>query len=142
MKTFFQLRESLQEANDKHNFTAAQHRAAASYHSKMIAAHFSAGHQHHYDEDEPVNHHTKAADAHYDAYSFHKSAAQHLVGVKGEGPNNIKHAHKYSKKANRLSANPKGTDIKVSDHYNGGKKYGTKGEGRPKSHPYGEKIPD
>ena len=145
MKTFFQLRESLQEAKDKHNFTSAQHKAAADYHHKMMGAHESAGHEHRMDEDEPVNHHTKAYDAHYDAHSFHRNAAAHKAGDKDHGPANVQHAHKASKKANRISANPKGTDVKVSDHYNGGKKYDMTSyfpaRGKPKSHPYGEKIP-
>lgn len=142
MKTFFQLRESLQEAKDKHNFTSAQHKAAADYHSKMAAAHHSANFAHRWDEDEESKHHVKAQTAHADASGFHKSAAAHKAGDKDESSRSVELAHKYSKKADRISANRKGTDIKVSDHWNTNKgtDYGSKG--KPKSHPYGGKIPD
>ena len=136
------VRESLEEAKDKHNFTSAQHKAAADYHSKMAMAHHSAGTAHRMKHDEANNHHVKAQTAHADAYSFHNSAAAHKAGDKDESSRSVELAHKYSKKANRMSANRKGTDIKVSDHWNTNKGKDHGSEGKPKSHPYGEKVPD
>jgi len=99
MKTFFQLRESLQEAKDKHNFTLDDHKKALAYHRKMRDAHMHAD-----DHDPGDTPHWKSAEHHGEAAIQHSYVIDHMK----ENPNNhseskrlAAYAHKISNKANK-----------------------------------------
>ena len=98
MQTFFQLRESLQDAKDKHNFTLDDHKKAEAYHQKMRDAHMHA------DEHDPGDTpHYKSAVHHSEAAIQHSYVIDHMKGEPDNTPlkKRVEYAHKLSMKANK-----------------------------------------